>query len=183
MKEEEEELEKEDVVVGWEPMGLRRRRLAMILTEKEKEEERIEFEIQRKKERKSERERGGEQRESFKGVCSSTGAGCISSRTNSLPLGVSCWSIKSMAASASRLLLSWLPSPVITPIVPSVSVFLLFSLAACSLLSGVAHVNIRLLYQTERSSRFEFVVTVRECGAYRCTIVSGQTNKEPVNHE
>lgn len=59
MKEKEEELEKEDVVVGWEPMGLRRRRLAMILTEKEKEEERIEFEIQRKKERKSERERGG----------------------------------------------------------------------------------------------------------------------------
>lgn len=64
MKEEEEELEKEDVVVGWEPMGLRRRRLAMILTEKEKEEERIEFEIQRKKERKSERERGSKGRAS-----------------------------------------------------------------------------------------------------------------------
>lgn len=111
MKEEKEELGKEDVVVVWEPMGLRRRRLAMILTEKEKEKKRIEFEIQRKKERKSERERErGEQRENFKGVCSSTGAGCISSRTNSLPLGVSCWSIKSMAASASRLLLSWLPS-------------------------------------------------------------------------
>lgn len=39
----------------------------------------------------TDREERKRQRESFERVCSSTGAGCISSRTNSLPLGVSCW--------------------------------------------------------------------------------------------
>lgn len=51
-----------------------------------------------------ERKEGREERERENGErgCSPTGAGCISSRTNSLPLGVSCWSIKSMATSPSR---------------------------------------------------------------------------------
>lgn len=181
MKEEEEELEKEDVVVGWEPMGLRRRRLAMILTEKEKEEERIEFEIQRKKERKSERERGSKGRASrgfvLQRAPAAFQAGLTLCPSGSLAGVLSRWQLRHRDFSSPGY------PPVITPIVPSVSVFLLFSLAAYSLLSGVAHVNIRLLCQTERSSRFEFVVTVGECGSYLCTIVSGQTNKEPVNHE
>lgn len=49
--------------------------------------------------KREERKEGREEKERG---CSPTGAGCISSRTNSLPLGVSCWSIKSMATSPSR---------------------------------------------------------------------------------
>lgn len=90
--------------------------------EREKERHRIE-KGEREGWREEERERECAR---FQRVCSSTSVGCISSRTNSLPLGVSCWSIKSIAASPSRLLLS---CPPFSHIIPQRALFHFFHMS------------------------------------------------------